>query len=327
MHRTKVGPVYGRLAKGCRICGKGAKLVLFATGTCPFNCFYCPISEARRGKERAFANERPILKDEDLLEEARIMDALGAGITGGDPLSSGRTAHYIKLLKQNFSNFHIHLYTRMNDPKKLSSVFEAGVDEIRFHFTDPRPALDFSWKVGAEVPVIPGWEASLKNYILFLNDLGIEFINLNELEFSESNYLALRKRGFKPKSELSYGVKGSEELALKLIRWSQDEGLGISVHYCSSETKIAVQLKERYRRSARNIAKPFEVVTEEGTIVVGITDFSPSTEEFLKKRGFKYEVVGDQIRTSPEAVELIGKGRLVEYWPTFDRKVVEVTPL
>ncbi len=326
MHETKVGPVHGRLARGCKLCGKGAKLVLFATGVCPFKCFYCPISEERRGKDVVFANERPVREVQDLLEEAREMRALGAGVTGGDPLYGSRTIELIRTLKENFGNFHIHLYTRVNDPAALERAYEAGVDEIRFHFTDPKPALEFSWSVGAEVPVIPGWETSLKNYILRLDSLGVEFINLNELEFSESNFVRLREHGLRPVSEFNFGVAGSEELAVRLVNWADRMQLGIGVHYCSARTKLRTQLVERYRRTARNIARPYEIVTEEGTIVVGVVPNSESNLARLRKLGCRFDLAGSEIRVSPDCARKIG-GRVVEYWPTFDRKPVEITPV
>ncbi|RLE80850.1 MAG: radical SAM protein, partial [Thermoprotei archaeon] len=105
--------VYGDLCEGCRICMHGRKAVIFITGLCPVNCFYCPISAERRGKDLTFVNERQVSSLKELLEEVELMDAEGAGITGGEPLVRlERTINYIRELKKHFGkDFHIHLYT------------------------------------------------------------------------------------------------------------------------------------------------------------------------------------------------------------------------
>ncbi len=124
------------LTDGCLCCREGAKMVLFVTGLCQRDCFFCPLSEDRKNRDVIFANERAVYSDADVLEEARSMDAEGTGITGGEPLLElKKTVHYIRLLKEEFGKtHHIHLYTSTapND-SYLKELAEAGLDEIRFH--------------------------------------------------------------------------------------------------------------------------------------------------------------------------------------------------
>ncbi|MFW6231062.1 MAG: radical SAM protein, partial [Nanoarchaeota archaeon] len=164
----------GELAKGCLSCVRGCKAVIFVTGVCSRNCYFCPTSDQKNKNDVTYANERPLANTDEktmikgIIEEAERQKARGAGLTGGDPLSRlERTVTIIKALKQEFGKaFHCHLYTILNlvDEKKLKMLYDAGLDEIRFH-----PDLDdqklwerigiaqkFDWDIGVEIPAIPG---------------------------------------------------------------------------------------------------------------------------------------------------------------------------
>lgn len=262
------------LSPGCRICRQGASLVLFVTGICERDCFYCPLSEERRDRDVVYANERLVESDRDIIEEAKAIGALGTGITGGEPLlRRDLVIRSIRSLKREFGeSHHIHLYTGARPgPSALRDLAEAGLDEIRFHpptseWSEPRQlsealknAKSAGLLVGVEIPAIspaPGVvEAVLKNDA---------FLNLNELEFSETNQRALRRLGFRS-NDHGCGAVGSEAVALEHFRVE-----GLRVHYCSSTFKDAVQLRERLKRRAERTARPFDLATEDGTLIYGV---------------------------------------------------------
>lgn len=274
-------------------------MVLLVTGKCDASCWYCPLSEKKKDNSVVYANEKKVEKNQEILEEAKSIDALGTGITGGDPLSkksfteeSGeeeeqvisqveRTSRYIEMLKIEFGEeHHIHLYTQSTDLDAIRRAYDAGLDEIRFHppvdrwgsiekteypslLKDTQDEMDLS--IGIEIPSIPGMEEKTTHLLKKVDDL-IDFVNLNELEFSSTNTKALEDRGFEHKSDVSSAVKGSERSAKELLK----RDFKTSLHYCSLAFKDGVQLTNRIKRRAKNVAKKEDIVTDEGTIIRGM---------------------------------------------------------
>ncbi len=330
----------GNLPKGCKLCTRGSKMVLFVTGKCNYKCFYCPISEKRRGGG-TWANERPIKKDEEILDEAKRMKAEGASLTGGEPLLEiDKCVHYISLLKKTFGpHFHIHLYTygKLATSSNLKKLHDAGLDEIRFHsnFDNLEKALKYDWDVGAEVPTLPGQEKQLKALIDRLS--GKAYINLNELEFSGTNTDELFKQGFEAKDEWSYGVKGSEELALKLLDYAKSKN--ISVHYCSSRFKDSIQYRARLKRTAQNIKKIYEKVTTDGLLLKGVIkgkNLADLKQKLIKDLSISPDYISldktkKRLETSVSIAERAAKkgfeAAIIHEFPTSDRYESEYYPL
>ncbi len=342
----------GTLPEGCKLCEKGAKIVLFVTGICDKKCFYCPLSEKRKDKDLTWANERPVRTDEDVINEARRMNALGAGITGGDPgLKVDRTISYIEMFKEIWPDFHIHLYTSsVLDSGTLKKLKNAGLDELRFHLLDEgmwesiEDSIKLGIDTGIEIPVLPGDEHRIIGMAKRLESMDGGFINLNELEFSERNLEHFRKRGYALKSELSYAAKGSEETAFEVMKDCPD----FNVHFCSSSFKDSIQLRNRLIRTAENVAKDFEAASKDGLLLKGVITLenpgirklkvlmADMKEEFEIPENLMY-LDRDKMRleTTMEIAEALSKLNtrrgvkymLVEEYPTFDRLETEVIPL
>jgi len=321
-----------RSAVGCKLCAKGAKLVLLVTGKCNRRCFYCPLSERKKGKDVIYANERPVKSDDDIIEEAYRMRALGTGITGGEPLIfMDRTVHFMQLLKSEFGErHHIHLYTTMPVRKEEAErLHSSGLDEIRFHIIgraenyrrSVEASKDAGLSAGVELPAIPGDERRIIEAIA----LGIDFLNLNELEFSETNREKMNERGFDTENGIS--ATGSAKMARRIVR---RYGNRVPINFCSSNFKDGVQLRKRLIRTAMNVAKSYESITDDGTIIRGVI-------ELEKERALKSfpelkssEIVGGRIYTSAEAVEKIADklpesavAYISEVYPTWDALEVE----
>ena len=277
--------------EGCKLCALGAKLVLFITGECDSNCFYCPVTKERR-KDVIFANEKQIKSQQEAIEEAWMIDAKGVGITGGDPaIVLSRVIEYIGAFKQEFGDeFHCHLYTSHSLTKpQLEKLFSAGLDEIRFHpprlnLTDAmknsiKESNRMDWITGIEIPMIPNEEQNVREIIEFAITNELQFINLNEFEITEANYEILRRMNYQTKDNVSAAVKGSEELALKILKHYKQHP--ITIHFCSSKYKDNVQLRSRLIRRAKNYSKAFDVVLNDG--LIARARVTTTSEQSLRK--------------------------------------------
>jgi pyruvate formate-lyase activating enzyme-like uncharacterized protein len=302
--RIRVRPagsfLQGSLPTGCALCEAGTKLVLFVTGVCHYKCFYCPISGAKRMSRSAWANERQLDVDDmtkalaQLDEEIASIGAKGTGITGGDPMyDPERTLAFLRHLKaKHGKRHHVHLYTQIPfDPKWLAALQEAGLDELRFHPPDETWAEPDKWPaytrlwlqarameeaglwdVGFEIPCIPGSHEPMSGLVAWLDRHGFRFLNVNEMEFSETNYAALLSRGYRIKDDETSRAMDSEEVAREVMRRSAAAGHRIGLHFCSSPFKDRVQLRQRLARQAQRTARPYDVATEDGTLLRGVIE-------------------------------------------------------
>lgn len=361
----------GDLSPGCKQCINGEKMVIFVTNECSSNCFYCPLSNERKISHISLANERPMNRLEDLIIEAELMDAKGASLTGGDPLehhSIDKCLKYTQLLKKHFGeSFHIHAYTRGKEVTyEMMQKFESLIDEVRFHVrivkTDFRPIkeimkLDFD--IGIEIPVIPILDFNYYTEIFTTFDNlkketnNFYFINLNELEVSETNYRNLLSRGLEIVEENQSAIKGSAEMAIRLVKWAKDN-IQIPVHFCNLNTKDSIQLPNRLYRIGKNIKLPSDVLIEEGQdkglLLRGEIKIQNEAEEkLLKLKNYLIEVYeipdnlvtiekeNQRILTHPAILEEIAsdlkgdfpniKIGIVEEYPSYDRLQTTYIPL
>jgi hypothetical protein len=327
-------------------------MVLLVTGRCGAGCWYCPLSSEKAGRNVTFADEMKVRRPSDILMEARLIDAEGTGITGGDPLCAPRrTVGYIRLLKRRFGpGHHIHLYTAGRfPPPVIAELAEAGLDEIRFHpmpatwerfartgvAAHLRAALDAGMAAGVEVPAIPKKGREILRLAEALEGIGADFFNLNELEYSETNFSRLNARGFSVRDDISSGVLGSEEVARRV---TEDFDGEMAIHYCSSGFKDGVQLRRRIMRRAKNVARPYQVITRDGTILTGIVEGPPTLLARLRRDfGVRQQLASynrgkKRVETAPGILERIAQALdadafIIEEYPTADGLEVERTRL
>jgi len=328
-------PPHSRLTAGCKLCYEGAKLVLFLTGQCHRDCWYCPLSQERKNKDVIYANEHRISSPEEMIQVVRRMSALGTGITGGDPFfNTERLVRYARALKNEFGpEHHIHLYTGMAPDEKTIYLIQTLVDEIRFHpphdlwnhleDTAYHKSILYAKKagfdVGIEVPSLSNI-AEIEHYLPH-----IDFLNINELEWGDSNADEMRRRGYLLRGDISNAVQGGWESSKEISSLPK-------VHWCSSDFKDRVQLRMRLLRVAANTAREFEDITDDGTVIYGVWECDGLHEPMPGNPDENlYERYQDRIETGwwileEIADEITGPAYYVERYPD-NGIIIEVTPV
>ena len=349
---TEIAPPEQGEAEGCIQCQMGSKLVLFVTGKCHWGCDYCPLSDNRRETPDMFANERRCSNFDEVIEEGKAMRATGTGITGGDPmLDFDKTVLAIRELKKAFGNdHHIHCYTsipiKADQAKELG---EAGLDELRFHLLDlslerysesVNAANEAGITVGIELPAEPDKEEKLMNLLTELNDSAVEFLNLNELEITVGNQGNMDVRGFNLAGGITAAAEGSAELAIKLKEAA--EGMSFHVKFCTANFKDAGQLRNRFRRRGEATLRPYEILSDDDTILFGaipcsLEDASDDVRELSETLGLmdgwiRYDASSQRIEIPLSAAEDVAEHlnvpvQMVEVHPTHERLEVGVVHL
>lgn len=307
------------------------------TGVCDEKCFYCPLSSHRKGSAASYINDTSVRNEQDILLEVLASSSKGIGVTGGDSLIViDYVTELIKLLKNNLSRkFHIHLYTtgkRLNE-KVMNKLVNAGLDELRIHITGAhswralKTALDYSLDVGIENPAIPDFE-ELKSVVNEGLKLNVDFINLNEMEVSESNYLRILGRGLRVNDD-GLTVAGSREVALRILERVMEEGLPLNIHYCPARFKDMYQFRRRLVRRFRAVKIPYETLSLEG--IVRWVEIPCNDSELLRRLVLSGLAVRreDIIYTSVKVLKrgyakLLGHYKIVEAYPTTPRRILNI---
>ena len=105
------------------------------------------------------------------------------------------------------------------------------------------------------------------------------------------------------------------------------------VYFCTSVFKDAAQHRNRLKRMAKTIRREFDEVTDDGALVYGkawetsekLADLGVP-KEFYSEKSEHVELAWWLLEEMIEDGE-VGKGEIVEQYPTADGTVVERTPL
>jgi hypothetical protein len=343
MKKTKYSSyLEGKHVKGCKLCVKGQKMVLFVTGLCSRGCEFCPLSKMRKSIDKIYANERKISNENaynEIIEEVKISGAKGCSLTGGDPLLKlNRTIKLATKLKETFGKkFHIHIYvsTKLVTKSKLEKLSKF-IDEIRFHPDFEKPieqeikkialAKQF-WKkknIGIEIPCFPDKIEKILEFIK-QSPPHISFLNLNELEAGEISENRMSKK-YKMNKD-GYTITDSISAGKYLIKQITEFAPKLNIHLCTAELKNWHQ----YRNRLKNYKiLPFSKKTEDGTIVYFATNYSKEFLPSLRPKQIYEDKNKNRIILHPKlARKLKNKFEIfrIEEYPTYDREECEIEKL
>ncbi len=277
----------GWLSKACVECtGSGGSETFSTTFKCHRDCYFC-FNYNLADYDKFVENGCPW---EEGLEAAKRktggkMSVIG--LTGGEPLLNiDDTIAFLVRAGEMFPQAHKRMYTSgdLLTEEMAERLRDAGLDEIRFSIkqddndelrervlTNMKMARDYIGSVMVEMPVVPGTEEVMHEWMRRFDENKIDGINLLEFCFPFHSWDEFEKRGFLLRNppfpvmyDYSYSgglaIAGSELLCLKLMLWAMDEGLQFGMHYCSLENKHRSEMRQLNERG-RNMHPCFNFDT------------------------------------------------------------------
>ncbi len=263
----------GWISPACLACRKGERTATFFVSLkCTKHCYFC-FNPNQEDYEFFRTHTRDIASElRQAHDQGARFDCLA--ITGGEPcLHKPEVLEFLRCAKELYPGVHVRIYTSgdLLDDAFLASLAAAGLDELRFSvkpretdgdqerlFERMAAAVRAVPDVMVEMPVMPGEEEEMRDLLVRLDALGVRGINLlelcfplyNEGEFQRRGF-ALRRNPYKVLYNYWYAgglpIAGSEAACLDLVRFADERGLSLGVHYCSLDNKNTGQVFQQNR--------------------------------------------------------------------------------
>ncbi len=300
-------PWINHISEGCRQCGQGEWSCLFITGRCNSNCFYCP---APQDNDNLPSTQQ--LEFEDPFVYADFINYFGfkgCSFSGGEPLLVfDRILHFLKTIRGNcMPELYIWMYTNgiLASEDKFKALTDAGINEVRFDIGATQYNLKGLKKAGGiipnitvEIPAIPEELSRLKKLLPELMEAGVTNLNLHQLRLTQHNAHKLADHEYTYLHGEQPTVWESELAALEIIRFVDENNMGIGVNYCNFQYKNRFQ-KAGYRsKVASTLLSKNEIVTENGFIreihVPVDSSVKPATNGFIETPQLYHTVLFDE---------------------------------
>lgn len=268
-------PFAHAISPGCRLCGEGYWSCLFINNRCNCNCFYCPTSQV----DTSIPETQGITFDkaEKYIGYIKKFGFKGVGLSGGEPLLTfNTTIDFLSKIKKEFDDsVYVWMYTNgtLLNEAKAAQLAEAGLDEIRFDLTateyntkNLRLALGKIPKITVEIPAIPDEIEQLRNMVIELDTLGVNYLNLHQMRLTPYNLKNLSNRNYTFSHGPKVTVLESELTALEIINFVLHHGLRLPVNYCSFHYKNHYQKAAFRKKAAVFVLNSQEEINQNGFI-------------------------------------------------------------
>jgi uncharacterized protein len=288
-------PHSGPLSPGCKLCGSGSWGCNFISSRCTRRCFFCPqdLSPDDECKSETFG--MVFHSPEEHVAFLKTFNLQGVGFSGGEPfLAFDRLlAHVAAIRKEIGNSIYLWLYTNgdLVNPDNLKQLQEAGLDEMRFDLTarhyDLSPiklAKNIIPAITVEIPVIPEDYEILKRILVELEHIGVDFLNIHQLDTSEHNYKALVQRRYHFTHQPNLPVLESEICALKLLTFAKEQNCRLPINYCGSVYKNRFQPRGKRHHVGQAVRQGFEEISGLGYLRFFVVEDSPGNlRTFLQR--------------------------------------------
>ena len=273
-----IKPHLGPLSPGCQFCTKETQIFHYINSACTRTCFFCPQDRSKNEETSPHTDGIPFESDEDFIYYLKKFGIQSIGFTGGEALlERDKLISRMKMVRHECGeNLHFRLYTNGDLLNKVSlqELFQAGLNEIRFNIsardyelTPVRLAKGIIPVVSVEIPAIPEHIKQVKKAMLEMEAIGVDFLNLIQLEISQDNYLKLLPRNYHVcHRQFLLPVFESEICVLKLMLFRQEKNLNLPVSYCGFPYRFEVTNAQMFKRYNQFEQKGWQELTQTGVL-------------------------------------------------------------
>lgn len=308
------------VSPGCRLCGEGHWSCLFVNNRCNCNCFYCPTAQVDTSipESQGITFDKP----ESYIAYIKKFGFKGIGLSGGEPLLTfSTTIDFLSKIKKEFNDsVYVWMYTNgtLLDEKKAAKLAETGLDEIRFDLSateyntkNLQLALGKIPNVTVEIPAIPDEIEKLKNMVIELDSLGVNYLNLHQMRLTPYNFKNLFNRNYTFLHGQKVTVLESELTALEIIDFVFQHGITLPVNYCSFHYKSHYQKSAFRKKVAVFVLNDQEEINQNGFIrIIGLKGISTPLAA-LEEQLMRLSAEGNGWRISQDQI-LITKNLLLQ---------------